>query len=392
MKKYYLFCNGSRGDCEPAICIAQYLKNNGDQVKIYANSKNEKLLKRTKIDFSIIFRNYIDKQPEEVSPLTYYHEFKDNVIYHLDQINLIDSKPDAIFGMGDQLGKFLAEKFKVPYYHVVLQYYHVPNRAKINISYLEKLEELLERLYRKIVSRTEINYFNQIRINNNLPQIEDFVDYIQNNDNCIVANSLILSNFNYINHKQVFVSGNINQLIPLDPSMKDVDGLTKFMSDKTNYIYLNLGSMSQNLNTNLLKLYQDAFKDIDCKVIIGCNRENKSNNDKFFFCPSINQNELFKKIKIVIHCGGIGVAFKAAYHAVPQIIIPKNFEEPFWAKKFLELGCGEAINDFKYLTSDNLKNAVNKILNNPLIFYNAKIVSKSIDINGVENIFLKFLS
>ena len=39
--------------------------------------------------------------------------------------------------------------------------------------------------------------------------------------------------------------------------------------------------MSQNLNTNLLKLYQDAFKDIDCKVIIGCNRENKSNNDKF---------------------------------------------------------------------------------------------------------------
>ena len=85
MKKYYLFCNGSRGDCEPAICIAQYLKNNGDQVKIYANSKNEKLLKRTKIDFSIIFRNYIDKQPEEVSPLTYYHEFKDNVIYHLDQ-------------------------------------------------------------------------------------------------------------------------------------------------------------------------------------------------------------------------------------------------------------------------------------------------------------------
>ena len=52
----------------------------------------------------------------------------------------------------------------------------------------------------------------------------------------VLLNSLILSNFNYINHKQVFVSGNINQLIPLDPSMKDIDGLTKFMSDKTNYI------------------------------------------------------------------------------------------------------------------------------------------------------------
>ena len=37
---------------------------------------------------------------------------------------------------------------------------------------LGKIRELLERLYRKIVSRTEINYFNQIRINNNLPQIE----------------------------------------------------------------------------------------------------------------------------------------------------------------------------------------------------------------------------
>jgi UDP:flavonoid glycosyltransferase YjiC (YdhE family) len=392
MKKYYLFCNGSRGDCEPAICIAEYLKIKGNQVKIFANSKNDKLLQRSKIDYQIIFKNYINKQPEDVSPLTYYHEFKDNVIFHLNQINKIEDKPDAIFGMGDQLGKFLAEKFKVPYYHIVLQYYHVPIKAKINITYLEKAEEFLESTYRKFVSKHELAYFNIIRQDNNLNQISDFVDYIQNNENCIVANSLILSNFNYINHKEVFVSGNINQITPLDPSIENVEGLSRFMSDDTNYIYLNLGSMSQNLNTNLFKLYQDAFKDIDCKVIIGCNRENQSNNDKFFFCPSINQNELFKKIKIVIHCGGIGVAFKAAYHAVPQIIIPKNFEEPFWAKKILELGCGETISDFKYLSHTNLNKAINNILNNPLIFHNARMVSKSIDINGVENIFKKFLS
>ena len=37
------------------------------------------------------------------------------------------------------------------------------------------------------------------------------------------------------------------------------------------------------------------LKDIDCKVIISCNRKNKPLNTQFYFCKSINQHELFKK-------------------------------------------------------------------------------------------------
>ena len=47
----------------------------------------------------------------------------------------------------------------------------------------------------------------------------------------------------------------------------------------------------------------------------------------------------YSKIKIVIHCGGIGVAFKAAYHAVPQIIIPKILKNRF-GQKIFRIGCG----------------------------------------------------
>ena len=90
-------------------------------------------------------------------------------------------------------------------------------------------------------------------------------------------------------------------------------------------------------------------------------------------------------MKIIIHCGGLGVAFKAAYYAIPQIIIPKNMDEPFWAKKIKDLGIGDSIDHFNNLTSNNLYNMVNNVLNNEFIYNNANIVSKSIDINGVEN-------
>ncbi len=390
MKKYYLFCNGSRGDCEPAICLAQYMLQQGDDVCIYSNNKNKKLLEKSGIRHEIILKNYIERQPEEVSPLEYFNEFKDNVDYQLDIINNIKEKPNAVFGMGDQLGKFLAEKFKVPYYHIVLQYYQVPHYAK-NQSYLEIAEENLEKLYRKTVGYWKLANFNKLRVENGLEEISDFIDYIYNNDNVIVANSLILSNFNYIKHDKIFVSGNINQLIPLDPSIDEVEGLSDFLDNDTDYIYLNLGSMSQHLNEKLFNLYKEAFKNINCKVIIGCNRKEQSEDPKFFFCSSINQHELFKKMNVVIHCGGLGVAFKAAFHGVPQIIIPKNFEEPFWAQKVVELGSGDAISDFKYLTNKNLREKVTNVLNNKKISYNASIVAKSIDINGVVNIYNQFL-
>ena len=94
---------------------------------------------------------------------------------------------------------------------------------------------------------------------------------------------------------------------------------------------------------------------------------------------------------MVIHCGGLGVAFKAALHGIPQIIIPKKFEEPFWAKKIKELGCGDSISNFNLLTSKKLNKKVKIVINNKYIRHNANMLSKSIDINGVKNIYNKYL-
>ena len=92
MKLYYLFCNGSRGDCEPAVSLAQYMIVKGNRVRIYSNQKNKKFLEKSEIDHNIILKNYIFRQPEEVTSLEYYDEFKNSIIYHIDLINSIDEK------------------------------------------------------------------------------------------------------------------------------------------------------------------------------------------------------------------------------------------------------------------------------------------------------------
>ena len=60
MKLVYIFCNGSRGDCEPGICLAQHMIKNGYSVRIYCNDGNESLLKKSGIDYVISFKNYIN--------------------------------------------------------------------------------------------------------------------------------------------------------------------------------------------------------------------------------------------------------------------------------------------------------------------------------------------
>ena len=385
MKLYYLFCNGSRGDCEPAVSLAQYMIEKGNKVRIYSNTRNRKFLEKSGIEHQIILTNYISRQPEEVTSLEYYDEFKNSIIYHIDMINNINEKPDIVIGMGDQLGRFLAEKFSVPYYQLVLQYFQTPNYAS-KTNMVEYFLETLEKWYRQLFSKKELKYFNDIRKDLGLDEIYDFNDYIFENENVIIANSLILSNFNYIKHDKVFVSGNINLHKPLDNGIEQIEGLTKFLSEDTKYIYLNLGSMSQNINNELIYIYFKAFENIDCKVIIGCNREDQPTNKKFFYCSSVNHHQLFPKMSLIIQCGGLGTVFKAAYYGVPQLIIPKNFEEPFWAEKIKELGIGSSIN-FSDLNSENLGNSVRDILKSPRLYHNAKVVSKSIDINGVKNIY-----
>ena len=385
MKLYYLFCNGSRGDCEPAVSLAQYMIVKGNRVRIYSNQKNKKFLEKSEIDHNIILKNYIFRQPEEVTSLEYYDEFKNSIIYHIDLINSIDEKPDVVIGMGDQLGKFLAEKFSVPYYQLVLQYYQTPNYAS-NTSFVENILETLEKWYRQLFSKNELNYFNNIRKDLGLKEIHDFNEYIFENENVIIANSMILSNFNYIKHEKVFISCNINLYKPLDNNIEQVEGLSEFLSKDTNYIYLNLGSMSQNLDNELISLYLKAFKNLNCRVIIGCNKKELPKNNNFFYCDSINQHQLFPKMKLIIQCGGLGTVFKAAYHGIPQLIIPKNFEEPFWGEKIKELGIGESIS-FYELSSEKLKNSVNRILNSKNIYYNCELLSNYIDINGAKNIY-----
>ena len=294
MKKYFIFCNGSRGDCEPAICLGQYLINKNCDITIFCNDGNEYLLKKSGVKYIIVFKNYIKKPPEKVSMIEYFKEAMNNMIFHINIIDNIKEIPDAVFGMSDQLGKYLAEKFNVPYYHIVLQYYDIPFHARKN-KYTELINEYPEKIIRKILGYSKIKYFNRIRQRNNLPKINDFLEYIHNNENTIVANSLILSNFDFINHDKVFVSGNLDLLYTLDNSIHQIEGLSNFLSDNTDYIYLNLGSWSQILDNKLFKLYQEAFNDINCKVIIGCDRIEQSNNPKFFFVSSINLMNCFLK-------------------------------------------------------------------------------------------------
>ena len=388
----YIFCNGSRGDCEPGIAVAQELIKKENTVHFFINRWNTKLLEKSGFPFTVVLESQITKMPHELS---IYHYARDTIINSTEHINKIyeilkdDSyqKPDAVLGIGDQLSKTIAEYYKIPYMNICMQYFNVPDEAKRSSTF-QYVFDTVEQYFIHLYAKPYLSHFNQIRQKLNLKPVDNMQKFIMNNQHTLVANSLILHNCKETDISKINVIGNIDINSALDPSLDEL-GLPDWLEaplsieveEKPRLIFITLGSLSQKIDRKLRKLYLDTFSDIDAKIVINGTSEEDFPEEKFRIIRSLNHHQIISKADLVIHCGGIGVAFKAAKYAKPQMILHKNFEEDFWLEKVEELGIGSGF-AYSELTSKIFNQCIKKVLNNKMYFSNAKLVSEHIYSNG----------
>jgi vancomycin aglycone glucosyltransferase len=64
--------------------------------------------------------------------------------------------------------------------------------------------------------------------------------------------------------------------------------------------------------------------------------------DDCFAVGEANHRELFARTAAVVHHGGAGTTTTAALAGVPQVVVPQIVDQPYWARRVVELGIGAA--------------------------------------------------
>lgn len=121
------------------------------------------------------------------------------------------------------------------------------------------------------------------------------------------------------------------------------DDVEEFLDGGDPAIYFGLGSIRAPIG--LAATMIQAARALGLRVIVSRGWADLSLMDASSDCLSIgdvNHRALFQRVAAVAHHGGAGTTTAAARAGVPQVVIPQQYDQFYWARRVHELGIGIA--------------------------------------------------
>ena len=97
-----------------------------------------------------------------------------------------------------------------------------------------------------------------------------------------------------------------------------------------------------------------------------------------YLSDDLPHNWLFPRVAAVIHHGGSGTAGSVLQAGVPSIVVPHNFDQPFWARRMHELGVSTAPIRLRDIRVENLTAAVQAAVTDPALRQRAAEVGEKV--------------
>lgn len=157
--------------------------------------------------------------------------------------------------------------------------------------------------------------------------------------------------------------------------------LQEFLEAGSAPIYMGFGSMGSSSPEKAAKLMIDALTKTGHRGIISsgwAGLESKDLPETIFQLDFAPHQWLFPHMAGVIHHGGAGTTAAAIRAGVPQTIIPHMSDQPLWGRRIHELGIGTKAIDRHKLTSDNLAEAIEQLVENTSLRKNTEQMGKLI--------------
>jgi vancomycin aglycone glucosyltransferase len=96
----------------------------------------------------------------------------------------------------------------------------------------------------------------------------------------------------------------------------------------------------------------------------------------------VNQQALFQRVAAVVHHGGAGTTTAAARAGAPQVVIPQNYDQHYWAQRIHHLGIGTA-HAPATPTTDSLTSALERTLQ-PDVAARARSIATAVRADGAQ--------
>ena len=160
--------------------------------------------------------------------------------------------------------------------------------------------------------------------------------------------------------------------------------LEEFFAGGPPPIYLGFGSMRASDQTGRVLI--EAARLLGLRSILSQGWAGLTPEDARDDCLSIgdvSHAKLFPRVAAVVHHGGAGTTHAAARAGTPQVIIPHNYDQFYWAHRIQELGTGISGPLRDDMTIENVAQALRQALR-PEVGTRAKDVASRMELHGAR--------
>ncbi len=162
------------------------------------------------------------------------------------------------------------------------------------------------------------------------------------------------------------------------------DDAENFLAHGTPPIYLGFGSMRASEQTARVLL--ESARALGFRSILSEGWAGLTPSDMGDDCLSIgdvNHEKLFPRVAAIVHHGGSGTTHAAARAGTPQVIIPHNYDQFYWAYRVQQLGVGVSGPSRDDLTVDALVHALRECLR-PEVATRAQALASRMELHGAR--------
>ncbi len=162
------------------------------------------------------------------------------------------------------------------------------------------------------------------------------------------------------------------------------DEVEQFLADGEAPLYFGFGSMG--VSEQLGQMTIEAARALGRRAILSRGWANLDLNDEgkdVITIGDVDHAKLFPRVAVIAHHGGAGTTTTAARSGRPQVIVPHNYDQHYWAYRVQTLGVGASGGTTSTLTVEALIAALRESLK-PEMNGRAEALASRIELQGAR--------
>jgi UDP:flavonoid glycosyltransferase YjiC (YdhE family) len=166
------------------------------------------------------------------------------------------------------------------------------------------------------------------------------------------------------------------------PRWKPPMELLRFLENGSKPVYIGFGSMTSARPREKVQIIVEALQRTRQRAVLIGGWSNLGGDlllpNTIYFADNLPHAWLFPRMAAIMHHGGAGTTAAGLRSGIPSIVVPHNFDQPFWAQRVYELGAGPKPVPFNQFTVENVAGAMQTVLTDRVMQCRAAEVGKLI--------------